>query len=249
MRWPHLGAFVRIESEHLPVDPEVHAVLQAIGAELPRRPGGTSPRRRPRCSGSRRRSSPRGPSCCATRAAPADGTSWTWPAAGHRADVDERRRGRSEAAGQCQPALAEQLAGEARILDVGTGTGWLAIALAQAYPEAPVVGIDIFTPALELARANVSAANLDGRVELREQDALALADTAEFSVVWLPLPFLPAAIVPAVLEAVRAAPGLAGRRARSPPAAGTSGRAVDGHLRTLRAPAGGPGWPTTCCPR
>ena len=38
----------------------------------------------------------------------------------------------------------------------GTGVGWLAVALARAYPEARVVGIDIFPPALELARANVS---------------------------------------------------------------------------------------------
>jgi hypothetical protein len=29
-----LGALIRIESEDLPVDPEVHAVLRAIGAEL-----------------------------------------------------------------------------------------------------------------------------------------------------------------------------------------------------------------------
>ena len=29
-----LGALIRIESEDLPVDPEAHAVLKAIGAEL-----------------------------------------------------------------------------------------------------------------------------------------------------------------------------------------------------------------------
>ena len=29
-----LGALIRIESEHLPVDPDVHVVLREIGAEL-----------------------------------------------------------------------------------------------------------------------------------------------------------------------------------------------------------------------
>ena len=32
-----------------------------------------------------------------------------------------------------------------------------------------MIGIDIFAPTLELARANISAANLDERVELRQQ--------------------------------------------------------------------------------
>ena len=127
--------------------------------------------------------------------------------------------GAIQAAAQAQPALAEQLTGGARILDIGTGTGWLAIALAEAYPQARVVGIDIFAPALALARANISAANLDERIELRQQNALALADTAEFSAVWLPLPFLAADIVPGVLEAVRGSLGPAAGwwRARSPP--------------------------------
>jgi methylase of polypeptide subunit release factors len=39
----------------------------------------------------------------------------------------------------------------------------LAIAVAEAFPDARVIGIDIFAPALELARANISAANLDER--------------------------------------------------------------------------------------
>ena len=54
----------------------------------------------------------------------------------------------------------------ARFLDVGTGTGWLAIATARAYPAATVVGLDVFEPALALARANVAASDVAARVEL-----------------------------------------------------------------------------------
>ena len=72
------------------------------------------------------------------------------------------------------PELGDRLAGPAQILDVGTGVGWLAVALARQYPDARVVGIDIFEPALELARGNVAAEHLQDRIELRRQDVLSL---------------------------------------------------------------------------
>jgi SAM-dependent methyltransferase len=105
-----------------------------------------------------------------------------------------------------------------------------------------VVGIDILAPALELAWANVSAANLHGRIELRQQDALALANTAEFSAAWLPLPFLPAAIVPAVLEAVRGSLRPGGCLVAGTFAPGGPGRLAEllMNLRTLRS--GGRPW-------
>ena len=52
-------------------------------------------------------------------------------------------------------------AADATFLDVGTGTGWLAIATARAYPTVHVVGIDIHEPALDLARRNVADEQLD----------------------------------------------------------------------------------------
>ena len=68
------------------------------------------------------------------------------------------------------PDLGDRLAGpDARFLDVGTGTGWLAIAIAQAHPTLHVVGVDIFEPALDLARTNVKGAGLTDRIELRMQ--------------------------------------------------------------------------------
>ena len=79
------------------------------------------------------------------------------------------------------------------------------MAFAQAFPAARVVGIDIYERSLALARQNVAAAGLADRVELRVEDATRLADGDTYDAIWLPMPFLPRAIVPAVVEAAVAA--------------------------------------------
>ena len=53
----------------------------------------------------------------------------------------------------------------ARILDVGCGGGWSTLALARAYPDATVVGVDIDAPSIEAARAAADTAGLADRVE------------------------------------------------------------------------------------
>jgi release factor glutamine methyltransferase len=55
-----------------------------------------------------------------------------------------------------------------RVLDVGTGSGAIALAIADEHPGAHVTGIDASAGALEVASANVLATGLD--VELREWD-------------------------------------------------------------------------------
>jgi methylase of polypeptide subunit release factors len=126
-------------------------------------------------------------------------------------------------------------------LDVGTGSAWLAIALAQAYPELRVVGIDVYEPALALAHANVEEAGLAERIELRTEDVTELRDEGAYDVVWLPLPFLPRAIVAEALTVAVLAlrPGgwlIAGTYAG--PADALSQLLVD--LRTVRS--GGHAW-------
>jgi ubiquinone/menaquinone biosynthesis C-methylase UbiE len=61
-----------------------------------------------------------------------------------------------------------------RILDLGTGTGVVALALAERYPEAAVVGIDLSPGMIGQARRNLPP-ELAGRVELQVGDASALA--------------------------------------------------------------------------
>jgi len=55
-----------------------------------------------------------------------------------------------------------------RVLDVGTGTGAIALALADELPGARVTAIDVSADALALARENVARTGLD--VELLEHD-------------------------------------------------------------------------------
>ncbi len=68
-----------------------------------------------------------------------------------------------------------------RIADIGCGAGWSAIALANAYPEARVEGIDVDAPSVEMARANAADAGLADRVSFRVADgAAALAEDGSY---------------------------------------------------------------------
>lgn len=90
----------------------------------------------------------------------------------------------------------------ARLLDVGTGAGWLAIAFAQLFEQLEVEGCDILERALALARKNVAAEGLEARVSVRSEDVTKLDARARYVAVWLPGPFLPRAVA---LEAIAVA--------------------------------------------
>jgi release factor glutamine methyltransferase len=60
-----------------------------------------------------------------------------------------------------------------RIVDVGTGSGCIALALAGELPNAEIHATDISGAALEIARANASRHQLDARIDFHETDLLA----------------------------------------------------------------------------
>jgi release factor glutamine methyltransferase len=59
---------------------------------------------------------------------------------------------------------------EPEVLDVGVGSGAIALALADEHAGARVTALDSSTEALEVARENLAATGLDGRVRLVEHD-------------------------------------------------------------------------------
>ena len=59
--------------------------------------------------------------------------------------------------------------GGPRILDIGTGTGIIALMMAQRYPEAQVTAIDIDEGAVRQAEQNVSQSPFLGRISVLQQ--------------------------------------------------------------------------------
>ncbi|HXE91808.1 MAG TPA: peptide chain release factor N(5)-glutamine methyltransferase [Terriglobales bacterium] len=60
-----------------------------------------------------------------------------------------------------------------RIVDVGTGSGCIALALAKELPQSKIHACDISSEALEVARANAARLELAGRVSFHQSDLLA----------------------------------------------------------------------------
>lgn len=70
-----------------------------------------------------------------------------------------------------------------RIVDVGTGSGAIAIAVAHEWPSANVTGIDISERALEVAEANAERVGFDRRIRFLQGDLLAPVSGEQFDMV------------------------------------------------------------------
>lgn len=79
-----------------------------------------------------------------------------------------------------------------RVLDVGTGSGAIAIALAVQHPELQITTLDISPAALAVARENAAAHQLSGRIRFLESDLLAaVAGEAPFDAIVSNPPYVP----------------------------------------------------------
>lgn len=86
--------------------------------------------------------------------------------------------------------IAEMAGRGARILDVGTGSGAIAIALAKLVKGAEVVAIDVSAEALTIARRN--GVRLGANVRFVEADALGdLSHLGEFDIIVSNPPYIP----------------------------------------------------------
>jgi release factor glutamine methyltransferase len=91
------------------------------------------------------------------------------------------------------------------VVDVGTGSGCIAVALARELPEARIAALDVSTEALKIAARNVTKHGLDARITLVQSDLLAAlpASARPVDLVVANLPYIPSADLEALMPDVR----------------------------------------------
>ncbi|APW63119.1 peptide chain release factor N(5)-glutamine methyltransferase [Paludisphaera borealis] len=91
-----------------------------------------------------------------------------------------------------------------RAVDVGTGSGCLAVACAYHHPAAEFVAVDLSRDALDQARKNAARHDLTGRIEFLEGDLLApVAGRPAFDVIVSNPPYIPSREIEALEAGVR----------------------------------------------
>lgn len=114
--------------------------------------------------------------------------------------------------------LCEMLAAEAKnadciwksgaIADIGTGSGCIALALANTMPDANVTGLDASDDALALATENAERTGLAARVTFQKSDLLSAA-AGPFDLIVANLPYIPTADLAALQPEVQRDPASA----------------------------------------
>ena len=79
--------------------------------------------------------------------------------------------------------------GGCRVLDIGTGTGVIALMMAQRYPKAEVVGIDIDAAAVAQASENALASPFGERITMIQTDVCSFHSSVPFDCIVCNPPF------------------------------------------------------------
>ena len=106
----------------------------------------------------------------------------------------------------CQQAF-DRMRGAVRLLDLCTGSGAVAVAIARRFPKARVLAGDISPKAVALAREN--AVRCGTAVEVRQGDLFAPFAGDTFDMIVSNPPYIPAGALGALQEEVRREPALA----------------------------------------
>ncbi|MFQ6607578.1 MAG: peptide chain release factor N(5)-glutamine methyltransferase [Fidelibacterota bacterium] len=77
------------------------------------------------------------------------------------------------------------------IVDVGTGSGCIAVSLASKLSSAKIVAVDMDKPALELARENAALNSLAEQIEFRQLDILSEEIDGKFDLLLSNPPYIP----------------------------------------------------------
>jgi release factor glutamine methyltransferase len=93
-----------------------------------------------------------------------------------------------------------------RILDIGTGSGNIAVSLARLISSCEVIALDVSTDALDVANRNAELHAVEGRVKLVQYDIMnrdGLYEAEPFDFVVSNPPYIPAADIPSLPPEVR----------------------------------------------
>jgi release factor glutamine methyltransferase len=96
-----------------------------------------------------------------------------------------------------------------RVLDLCTGSGAIALALAKELPAAAVIATDVSPDAVAIARRNVERAGLGERVEVRHGDLFAPVAGETFDLIASNPPYIATAVIASLSAEVQREPRLA----------------------------------------
>ncbi len=101
-------------------------------------------------------------------------------------------------------AVLSRVPPDARIVDIGTGSGAIALALAAHLPQARITAVDLSPEALAIASQNVHLNHLKDRIQILESDLLAaLPAAATFDAIVSNPPYIPQSDAPSLHPQVR----------------------------------------------